>query len=470
MNDQPGHSNDPHGVIRRFGRVAVRLLGVLIIGSMALIGVQNEQAGHRWFDIFDEAAHFDYVLKLSHGDIPTWGSTYEQETMRIADCLGNAFTTPVLDCDVKEREPQNYPPNGYNYEAQQPPLAYLAYLPGLMLAGDREPGPTLNWVRDTGGTLQLLVGCALLFVIASQLRLGFWRTSLLSGIVLLAPMSVHAFSIVSNDAATTLASLAFLSLFLATRRRSTSAIVLLGAIAGLVLGATKTSAILLPAGFLAALLLLEAIRAFRERRNSAPSILEWLRTFLSRADVRFVLVALIVSLVLAVGFTLWQSARSSTPSSVVLSAVMGILPLVDAVQPETVVSSVANLSNHWLGASNGLVTSSQFFVAVNAFVLVLIGVAFARSRESDGGRSRLLASAWAVIIGVFSLAWPVLLLLQGGFNFDTPQRYGLLILPVAAVAIAGSLGFGDGRRRSRPDDESDDESALDHTVAVADAR
>lgn len=424
--------------------VASRVLAVVIIALLALVGVQREQEGNRWFDIFDEAAHFDYVLKLTYGEIPSWGSTYEQRTMLIAECMGNALTNPILNCDIKERNPKGFPPDGYNYEAQQPPLGYLAYVPGLLLSGDRDPGATLNYVRDTGGTLLLVVTSAILFALATQMRLGFFRTTLLAGITLLAPMTIHAYSTVSNDPATVIATLIFASLLLAARGRGARVATILGLIAGLVVGGTKSSAILVPAAMLLALIGFEMFARLRSNVAGRQSAARWIVALLRRTDVRFVLTSLIVSCVVTLAFTAWQSIRGSVPSGVVLHAVMGILPLVDQVQISTIVSSVANLSNNWLGASNGLVSDPQLFVALNGLLLVLVGVAFVLPNDVKAPGSQLFATTWAIVVVVFSVAWPVLLLIQGHFNFDTPQRYGLLILPLAALAATDAV-----RRKGR---------------------
>ncbi len=118
--------------------------------------------------------------------------------------------------------------------------------------------------------------------------------------------------------------------------------------------------------------------------------------------------------------------RSSAPSP---------SPRAIGINPNTVVSSVANLSNQWLGAGNGLVHSAQFFVAVNGLMMILVGVAFVRGKGANATNARFFATTWAIVILAFSIAWPILLHFQGHFDFDTPARYGLLLLPLSALAI-----------------------------------
>ncbi len=426
------------GVLRRpIITLILRVIAIALVGASALLGIQRAQVGNTWFDVFDEAAHFDYLLKLSDGSIPSWGSVYEQETLLIASCLGSPLVPSVPDCRITERPPSMSPPQGYNYEAQQPPLGYLVYLPGIWLSEGAAPAARLGLVRDIGGTVQLVLACALLLGLASQLRLGFWRTAVLSAVVLLAPTTVHAFSTVSNDPATMIAALVFAALLLLGRRFSPRVALLIGLAAGLILGATKAYLVLLPLGALAALVVLNVVI---KNRNVAA-----LRGLLRRSDALFLLAASGAALLLAVGFTVVQSVRGTVPSGVVLSALMGF-SMSDAVNPNTVVSSVANLSNQWLGATNGLITSPQLFVVLNGVLLVLIGVAFARRPAQATVSSRFFATTWVIIILVFSIAWPVLLHFQGNFDFDTPARYGLMVLPLAALAVTEGIGRRSGAR------------------------
>jgi hypothetical protein len=50
-----------------------------------------------------------------------------------------------------------------------------------------------------------------------------------------------------------------------------------------------------------------------------------------------------------------------------------------------------------------------------------------------------VALNWITTVTVFGVSWPVLQFLQGGFNFDAAVRFGLLVLPLVGVLIAGGL-------------------------------
>ncbi|WP_137877462.1 hypothetical protein [Microbacterium sp. 4NA327F11] len=405
--------------------------GVLLI---ALLGIQQEQRGNPWFDVLDESAHYDYVLKLADGHIPAWGSTLDQDTMLLWDCLGNSATGLKGDCAIEQRSPGSFAAGGYSYEAQQPPLGYLAYVPGYLLSEGLSPSGQLNIVRDVGGVLLLLIAGVLIVSIASQARFGFFRTLTLAGLTLLAPITIHAFSTVSNDAATLVSALVFiLGLQLVAREklnRRPSALVA-GVIVGVVLGGVKGYMILLPAGAFIAL----AVLTFRPRKVSFQGLLGDMGRFALTPRSLFLLTSATVSAIVAVAFTIWQSVRELIPASIVQEALGGFLPRVPYIQWSTVVSSFVNLTNNWYGSANGLTPHGQVYLAVNTVFLIGIGIAIARKSTWRQG-SLHLAVVWLSIAVIFSIGWSVLQFVQGGFNFDAPLRYGLPLLPIGALAVA----------------------------------
>lgn len=404
-----------------------RFTAAVLVGIVALLGTQYERAHNPQFDVFDEGAHFDYVSKLVEGHIPDWGSLYEQETLLIADCLGNALVSTQLDCSVRERVPEQFAPSGYSYEAQQPPLGYLVYLAGYSMSNDQPPAARLDFVRAFGGAITIGILVVLTGILAQLLALGFLRTTLMSIVVMLSPISLHAFSTVSNDAFTVVASLAFLVGLCVARRSSTKAVWFLGIVAGVVLGATKSYLVLIPAGVLLALFLIDCF--------DTRSLRTALRAITQRAMSLFSLLSAAVGVIVTVGFAAWQTVRSPATSSEVLSALLGFRPTVDHPRLSTMISSIANLSNAWLGTGTGLAQIvPQLFVTANAALLILIGVALARRLRDS--MARMLAISWIVVVIAFGIGWPLLLFIQGGFDFDAPTRYALCLLPLAGAAVA----------------------------------
>lgn len=410
----------------------------LLIGVAAIIGAQSDQINNRSFDVFDEGAHFDYVVKLASGHIPAWGTKYEQATMLVADCLGNTLVASVTDCSIHDRLAENFPPAGFSYEAQQPPLGYLAYLPGFMLSNGLEPGPRLNFVRDAGGVVLIGLAMILVLLISRILSLGFWRTLLFGGLIMLAPIAIHALSTVNNDASALTTSLAFVYGLLLSHKMRARGSFILGAAVGILLGLTKAFMILLPAS---AVLVFGIVAIQRLKMKSSAIGKEY-----SRPHHVYALTASGASLIAAGIFSIWQTQRAVVPAGEVLKSLLGFEPTVDNVQLETVLSSWSNLANSWLGASNGLVSIPSFFSVINVLVLILAGVAFAYTKRPRPimlalePYSRAFISMWMVVILLFGLAWPALLFFQGGFNFDAPARYALQAMPLLAAGIVLRLG------------------------------
>ena len=144
---------------------AVVIAILVLFVSIAASSHQRHEAG---FDILDEGAHYDYVVRLAHGDLPSPGDRYTQQTLRIISCVGEYGLSPH-GCAAKHRNPALVP-DGYSYEAaQQPPLAYLPYLLTI-----RTDGSSQQALQDArwGGFIWSVVGAGLLVWVAWMLDLS----------------------------------------------------------------------------------------------------------------------------------------------------------------------------------------------------------------------------------------------------------------------------------------------------------
>jgi hypothetical protein len=164
-----------------------------------------------------------------------------------------------------------------------------------------------------------------------------------------------------------------------------------------------------------------------------------------RGELIFAASAFVANGVVAALFHGYQAIRATVPSGVVLNSLLGFLTT-DVIQPATILSSIGNLMQIWGGYSNGLITSPPLFYVLNTALLVLLGFSawmLGTSRAGWGGvpvrAFQVVAVNWITTIILFGVSWPVLQFLQGGFNFDAAIRFGLLVLPLVGVLIAGSL-------------------------------
>jgi hypothetical protein len=306
-----------------------------------------------------------------------------------------------------------------------------------VVAGGVEAGGGGSSPEDSGGAALIGLSGVFLFLLARKLRLGFWMTILLSGIIMLAPSATNAWGIVSNDGPTLVGALGFtlalVSSFMWSRRTG----VLVGAGVGVALGLIKSSTLLLPFGALVAIVGYSVLRVVRRRSTVSQEG--------GRGELIFAGSAFVANGVVAVLFHGYQSIRATVPSGVVLNSLLGFLTT-DVIQPATILSSIGNLMQIWGGYSNGLITSPPLFYVVNSVLLVLLGFSawmLGSSRKGwDGVPVRafqVVALNWITTIILFGVSWPVLQFLQGGFNFDAAIRFGLLVLPLVGVLIAGGL-------------------------------
>lgn len=415
---------------------ALRAIIVALVALFTVLGAQRAQESNRFFDVFDEAAHLDYVFSLSQGHIPAWGDRLTQHTLQLISCIGNQFYPDAGDCSLTARDPENVAALGFSYEAQQPPLGYLAFLPAMLRVDSISPQFQLNWMRDIGGIVTVAVSSFLLFGIATAMRLSLLRTAVLSCIIMLAPISIHAYSTVSNDSAALNACLLF-SLGLVhfgdvidrpTRRLWIPAIV--GALVGLSLGLTKSFLIVVPAAVALILLISQAYPSLKLRHR--PKFLEGLLTPRSV----YVWMSLVAATASTVAFQLWQTRRATVPSSTVLDILQGFMPKVDSIQIQTIVDSTANIINNWFGDTNGIISGAGTFFLLNALLLICAGIA---AYASKSRAYSLTFQAWLVASVLLATSWHALQFFQGHYNFTAPPRYGLVTLPFFAIAV--SAGF-----------------------------
>lgn len=109
----------------RAGAIAV---AVCVIAPCVLLGLQI--GSNSEFSPFDEAAHLDYVERVSRGELPRQGEKMLESTMREISCNGyqELDVSHLPDCDTPGgRWPEEMKWN--QHEAQQPPTYYVATAP-----------------------------------------------------------------------------------------------------------------------------------------------------------------------------------------------------------------------------------------------------------------------------------------------------------------------------------------------------
>ena len=156
---------------------------------------------HSQFSPIDEQAHFDYVERLySHG-LPAVGDPLMESTLREIACRGTALPGIVTPpCTSPTFTAKDFPGEGYQYEAQQPPLYYAVTAP---VAKVMEKVAGLGPVGSARmmGVFLLIAGLLLSWHVAQLMKIP--RLTSLAGIAVmgLSPTVVYYSAIVNNDSA-----------------------------------------------------------------------------------------------------------------------------------------------------------------------------------------------------------------------------------------------------------------------------
>ena len=417
-----------------------RILSTSVLFMLAIVGTTlafTDMEKNKHFDVFDEAAHFDYVLKLKTGEIPAWGSLYEQETMRIAECLGSAFAEPG-DCSIKTRDPKNFAPAGYNYEAQQPPLGYLPYV--FFAKADSEPAQTLEQLRIAGSQFWLFAIAALIVIYCALIGLSWAPSILMGALILLNPIVIHSVATISNDSAVVASVMSWMiirAMISKFKPKLGKWWVALSALGGLSLALTKGFLILIPFAELCIYLIKKLIVGdFRKDKRFMGSILktEAFSAFFSGI----------------IGFAVFlfiQSSRSIQPSAVVLDSLLGFSKT-EFPNPQTYIASISNMlvlfKGSFFGTTLDLAISEILTCTVVAIMVLVLRrelTALRLDAFSPTQRTGIFSPGLVAIstLLLMAIVWPTLLYVQGRFDFAASSRYALIALPLIASSVVGVI-------------------------------
>ena len=237
-----------------------------VVLPTAVVG--NVIQRHSQFSPIDEQAHFDYVERLySHG-VPMLGDRLLPSTLREIACRGTALPGIVTPpCDSPTLAAKDFPGEGYQYQAQQPPLYYAITAP---VAKVMEKVVGLGPVGSARimGVLLLVAGLLLSWHVAMLMKIS--RLTSLAGIAMmgLSPTVVYYSAIVTNDSAAILcgALVCYVVALVHTRQRSYAKH---AAIVGVVCVLTKSVAVI-PALILGFLLIAVSIHRARTINFDTP--------------------------------------------------------------------------------------------------------------------------------------------------------------------------------------------------------
>jgi len=343
----------------------------------------------------------------------------------MADCLDATGAPPPAKCGKTPPSARHYDADGYIYEAQQPPLGYLPY---VATADPRAMPDNALAAARTGGMIWVALSGVLLLAFACLEEMSLLGLAALLATCLLTPIFTLAAATVNNDAAGVAAGAVALIAWSWSRRRPRWGLGL-GLVAGVLLGLTKGTLIVVPVALVIAAVVEEGRR-----------LLSWAGLW-NACKRHGCTIAMFVATAAAFGGFIWfQDARATVAPSVVLHALLGFSQ-VATVQPSTVSTGFSSSLGFFepyypYDALNVLWDVCVFGVLVGVWALKVVPDRVTR-------RVRGVALGVLAAIVVLAVGWPVLVYIQGHYNFFSSVRYDIPLLPlIAYVIVKGCRNFG----------------------------
>lgn len=177
-----------------------------VVVAIAALQVRDQES----FSPIDEFQHFDYTLKSPSAGVRI-GEEYGVEALNALACRGNDWpgwevgAPTIPECGDPQPDLRLSPNLGYNSAYTHPPVYYsltaligeaVLHLPGVE--------STLSAYRLVG-VLWLGAGLALIWLVLGLVHLGVWRRAGLVLLVGASPVVVHASATVNPDATALLA-------------------------------------------------------------------------------------------------------------------------------------------------------------------------------------------------------------------------------------------------------------------------
>ncbi|HET6964226.1 MAG TPA: hypothetical protein VFH58_05595 [Acidimicrobiales bacterium] len=398
------------------GRLVWWMTGLVLAVALCAVGVgAGSPVRHKAsFNPIDELAHYDYVVRVAHGSVPRWGDLYSSQSVHMVNCQGD--NGPLPQHCANQPDPRRLAPQGFSYEAQQPPLAYLAYVPFYSTSGSA--ASDLTRVR-LGGTLLRASGALLLLVVAWLADMSVLETAVLLALCLLNAAVIQVSNLVDNDSSCLVAGALALVMVQVARRRQKPMIMASFAV-GLVIGLFKGIY------FVAPLALVIAGLSMEER----PPRMSELRGFWRRRGSELSLLA--GALVSYAGFLAVQNARALVPAHQVLRALLGFLT-----SPRPTWKSIEMSAQ---AAYNAFAYGSRpLYWLLNLLVFGVALGAVLVSRDRRAVPVRALALGALVALPLVTEAFSLLNYVEIHVDIAASARYDLPVVPILAFVAARAL-------------------------------
>ncbi|MDE0614232.1 MAG: hypothetical protein OXI32_07455 [bacterium] len=407
---------------------AARAIVLAVVIAVVVLQVRDQES----FSPIDELQHFDYTLKSPSAGVRI-GEQYGTEALQTAACRGIDWPnwevgSPTLpECGDPQPDSSLAPEGGYNTAYLHSPVYYTATaLVGEGIEGIIGVSPLTAY--RLVGVLWLVAGLVLVWLALGWVHVGVWQRAAVVGLLGVSPMVIHASAFVNPDATALLGGGLVLVALLRweSGRWPWWGLVAASALA-MWLKFTNAAAVMVVVVYL-------ALRLWQQRDGMSDAQMR------ARARQRSITagVTALAALISVVIWRLWQSYRQLAEE--------GDLPIYVTQRrdsfPWTSVgdklrAALTPFRDQWI--PNGLPRDALAPLAGIADVglLVLLGAALALGRARSAHRALVAGVVTAMVgVGVVSLITNYVTLSR---DPPVPGRYGLAVLPFAAVAIAPVL-------------------------------
>jgi len=391
------------------------VVGLLFLAA-AIVSLHVD--AHPVLSQFDETLHVDYLYKAARGDVVQRGEYIGQRAAHEAACRGidwPEFVPPP--CGVRPYNVVALLNLGYNTADVHPPTYY--FLTAWLSAPFTATGASLVTIGRLVGMLWLGSGLVLTWIAGRRIKIGAWPLAAALVLIATTPSVIHASSIVSPDATSLFGGALVLIATVSWEQRTwpTWALLASGFLAGM-LRSTNLLAVLAGCGYL----LVRAIQARKDRpvlRRTMAGVVGLGASGIV-ALVGWFVVREVVAITGPVPIAEWFGAPRLEVGDLVAGASALVTPVQNALVPAFLATRwvpLVQVSLHWMMA----LTS----VATFAF---------------PGMPARLRSMAMGGIVGmtIGGLGLVALQFLVFGIALDVPTRYGLSLLPVLGVVVAGA--------------------------------
>ena len=383
-------------------------------------------------DFFDEESHYTYVVALLNGHLPALGDRLTVGERRLIDCLTIGDQVPPAPCDAPAAPLSEQWAQGYDYEAQQPPLGYLPYL--LTTSANVNPTSKATATRlitaaRKGGLIWIALSGLLLLLFAATEQFSLLALSCLLCSCLLNPVFTNAAATVNNDAAGVAAGAACLLAWSAGNRiqHRQRGVPFLAICAGLFVGLTKGLFIVVPFALLIAAFVGD-YPGWLSREGMAKLLTRHIATIATFA----------ASLASYLAWITVQESRATVRASVVQFALEGFAKA-PTFHPSAIGSSFEQLLSLYLPYFVAIVSNIDSPINVvwdlAAFGVIVGLVCLSTAKESNRG-ARDMAVAVTVSIVVLGVGFPVSEYVSGHYDLGAWARYAIPLLPLIAYSIA----------------------------------